>query len=932
MNLQKIDMRLKGWAGILLLIALTVLAGCRKADSKLHIAVAQCSYDDWRLKMNSEMRTVAATRHDVELHFRHAGDNSRLQVAQIDSFIREKPNLLIVAPNEADTVSCAVERAQKAGIPVVVVDRMVSCPHFTAYVGCDNVKIGHDAARFFAARHPEGGVVWQVTGLAGSTPAADRARGFLDELAHFSQFTLLPAADGEWNAHKAAAAARRLLAQGMKPDFIFVHNDPMAAAVQQVMAEHGLHPAIVGVDALDGTGLGLDLVEQGKLEATMYYPTAGDRVMDLALDILDGKPYRRMVETGTALVTKDNVGIFRRQAREMMEREERINRLAWQLDSTLGEYRAQRLLLFVVCGAILLVLALFGMALRAYWQKRKWNEQLAAQNKLLQQQRDELVRMSRQVEEATQSKINFFTHVSHDFRTPLTLIAGPLEQLQTMVPAQSTQHGLVQTARRNVAVMLRLVGQILDIRRIESGQMPLHLSRVKVNCKVEEWVRNFQPMAAARHIHLLTDTEKSEVPEEGIWMDEEKVERICFNLLGNAFKFTPEGGEISVKVAFDRQEDGGVLRVVVSDTGCGMTEEEAHHVFERFYQSDHTGGGSGIGLTVARCFAQMHGGDIEVESRGKGKGAAFVVTLKPQPAPDDGQEQTAGSGALHIDPVEVMPANSCDEMGHFCADNATECPDKAGDKRNADTALPLVLVIDDNDDIRSYLSGMLSGDFRILTAADGAEGLRLARDRQPDLIVCDMMMPVMDGMACLKAIREEEEIACTPVVMLTACALDEERIAGYEGGADAYIAKPFSPAVLRARLLAICENRRRLRALLAQGAGLPETLVVPRTDKDFATRLRELIEHHLADTEYGVEEMAHDMAYSRTQLYRKVKTLTGLTPLDILRKARLHRAKECLSHGMSPSEVAYATGFASPSYFSKCYRAEFGCAPSEEAG
>lgn len=213
-----------------LLCCLWLACGCQRQSPTLRIGVAQCSDDPWRHKMNSEMRTVAATRHDVTLHFRHAHDNSSLQVAQIDSFIAEGVDLIILAPNEAEAVSPAVERAWHADIPVIVVDRQVSTPHFTAYVGADNLQVGREAAQCLAAQHPQGGTVWQVTGLSSSTPAAERTRGFADEMARHPQFTLLPAADGGWKPDKAAQAARQLLASGMRPDFIFAQNDPMAAS------------------------------------------------------------------------------------------------------------------------------------------------------------------------------------------------------------------------------------------------------------------------------------------------------------------------------------------------------------------------------------------------------------------------------------------------------------------------------------------------------------------------------------------------------------------------------------------------------------------------------------------------------------------------------------------------------------------------------
>ena len=902
------------WPAVVGMMALLLLAGCRKDSEQCHIGVAQCSDDAWREQMNREMKTVAATRHDVVLHFRHAADNSTRQVAQIDSFVSERMDLIIVAPNEADTVCAAVERAEKAGIPVVVVDRQVRTPHFTAYLGGDNLKMGREAAAYFAATHPEGGTVWQVTGLGGSTPARERAQGFAEEMKRHAQFRLLPAADGGWKAETAAAQTKRLLAQGQRPDFVFAHNDPMAAAVEQVMAAHGLHPAIIGVDALDGKGLGLNLVEEGRLKASLIYPTAGDRVMDVALRILDGQPFERSQSFTTALVTKDNVNIFRQQGRQMAEREERIANLGSVLSSTLSEYHTQQLLLGLAVGAALLVMLLFAVALRAFWLKAKWNERLEKQNRLLEKQRDELAEMSRQVEEMAQSKLNFFTNVSHDFRTPLTLIAGPLEQLFEKAPPESEDHALLAIARRNVAVMQRLVSQILDVRRMESGQMALHLSRVPLREKLGEWTSGFLPMAKAHDIELLTDFSHLALPEDTLWLDEEKLERICFNLLSNAFKFTPRGGHICLSASTATDSIGRLLTLRLSDSGRGMSPEEAAHVFDRFYQCDDLNGGSGIGLTVTQGFARLHGGTVRAESDGPGCGTTFVATLYEQPAPADGLEHSAGTGAMHINPLEIMPSG-------------TEASQSAPEEAKK----PLLLVIDDNEDIRNYLRTMLARDFRVTTAADGAEGLKATQSERPDIVVCDMMMPVMDGLSCLKAIRADAEVGCTPVVMLTACALDAERVAGYEGGADAYVAKPFSCAVLRARLLSLLEGRRRFRALLAAGTGLPECVVAPEEDKDFALRLRRLIEEHLSESDYNVEQLARGMALSRAQLYRRVKQLSGESPVEILRKARLARARDLLAAGAAPGEVAYATGFTSPSYFSKCFREEFGFPPSEAA-
>ncbi len=491
-----------------------------------------------------------------------------------------------------------------------------------------------------------------------------------------------------------------------------------------------------------------------------------------------------------------------------------------------------------------------------------------------------------------------------------------MEQLAIADNLTPSQHTLIKIADKNVRILKRLINQILDFRTYENGKLNVNLTEVNFSALVSEWVDAFRSVARKKDIKL-----NVEIPENQdfkLAVDVEKIERVVYNLMANALKYTPSNGNVTFKCSCD----GKTLRFSVKDDGPGITEDDGKRIFDRFYQVDKIHPqGSGIGLSLAKAFVELHGGAIMLESK-VGKGSEFSVTLP----------------VAHVDcKTDVRsPVIKCEEV-------EAELGDVDNENVKFDNEKPLVLVVDDNEDIRSMLKELLAGEYNVISAADGKEGIRMAARYVPDVVVCDVMMPVMDGLECCRHIKEEVSTSHVPVLMLTACSMDEQRAAGYESGADGYLSKPFNSAVLRSRIESLITNRRRIRNLWSKEgsrsegdldkpiAVTKENRVAPKdVENEFYSRFLELVEQEMGNSEMNVDQLASEMGLGRSQFYRKIKALTNYSPVELIRNLRLKRARHLLTTtDKSISEIAYEVGFSTPAYFSKCYREAFGETPTD---
>lgn len=898
-----------------LLLSILCLAGilmsCTQKHTRYRIGVSQCSDDEWRHKMNNEIVREALFYDGVEVEIRTAKDNNRNQIADIKYFIDKKVDLLIVAPNEAAAITPVVEKAYRQGIPVVVIDRKILSDKYTAFVGADNYEIGKDVGQYILNRLHGKGKVLEITGLEGSTPAMERHKGLTDVLKEEPGIEITASVDGAWLQSVAGEKMDSVFQTNKNIDLVFAQNDRMAigaylSARQQQLEKEML---FVGIDALPGKEYGVEQIINGVLDATFIYPTGGDKVVQVAMDILEKRPYERDTKLSTALVDKTNARVMQLQTDHITEQDGKIERLNNQVNEYLSRYSAQTMFLYACLIILLLFAALLAIIVRAYWTKNRMNMELSRQKKKLEEQRDQLISLSKQLEEATHAKLVFFTNVSHDFRTPLTLVADPVEQLledKTLTPRQQS---LLKVVHKNVHILLRLVNQILDFRKYENDKLELVRANMNLRVQLQEWSHSFQTLALKKHIHFVLEVNDDRA-DYLMAVDAEKMERVYFNLLSNAFKFTPENGTITVTLSTLTKEEGGrYARLVVADTGSGISVQHIRHIFDRFYQIDVNHAGSGIGLALAKAFVELHGGEITVDSV-EGKGTVFTVdipmTVVEEPSADLVQEPRITQQTV-VEELEDM------ETEEQIPDENKEC----------------ILIIDDNADVRDYVKSLLKEEYTVIEAPDGRAGLKKAMKYVPDAIICDVMMPVMDGLECCRKLKTELQTSHIPVMLLTACSLDEQRIQGFECGADSYISKPFNSKLLLVRLRNLMDNHKRLKQFFGDKTTLSKESV-SEVDKGFVDRFRELIEENLADSELSVEDLGSKMGLSRVQLYRKIKALTNYSPNELVRIARLKKAASLLaSSEKTISEITYEVGFTSPSYFTKCYKDYFGESPTD---
>ena len=922
---------------IIYVAIIVLLTGCAQQPRKYVIGVSQCSEDIWRDKLNDELKMGEYLNDSLIVKLASSNDDNVLQNKQINQFVDEGVDLLIVSPNQLSAISKAVERAYDKGIPVILYDRKTNSDKYTAFIGCDNYTIGKSMGTFIAQQLQGKGRIVEIRGLEGSSPALERHRGFMDAIKPYPGLQVVASEGGNWKEEGGIQAMKRILKQTQDFDYVFAHNDCLAwgayVAARQMRVKRNYK--YTGVDGMATEGGGLELVRDGIFEASYLYPTKGDEVIALAMKILKHQPYERDNYLSTSIITQANAALTLMEARDAERQTHNLKTLHKQVNQYLSDYNSQKVMLIGLCLFLFVCLAAAALIFRGYLIKVKLNETLAKTNGELKrlnvelgEKNGELKRLNEEVLELTHSRLVFFTNISHELRTPLTLIADPVEMLLEDAGIKGKSRELLKMVQRNALALQQLVSNILDFRKIQNGKMELKLYRFDIVKTLTTWVGDFQLTAERKQIRLHLDVDDLKGSHEMI-ADQEKISRIVFNLLSNALKYTPAGGEIFVSL----KDEGANLRLDVRDTGKGISQDEADKIFERFFQAKGAASGTGIGLALVKSFVELHHGEARVESE-PGKGSDFIVVIP--------REQEGDSQVIHND-VDIVDnsvnasastgKNIVDESVLQYIDDGDRSRGKVQQLVNENTNRPTVLVIDDNTDIRQYERTLLQDEYVVLEAADGKEGLAVALKEVPDLVICDVMMPVMDGLEFTKQLKTNTATSHIPVIMLTAKNLEEHRAEGYEHGADSYITKPFHSKVLLARIENLLRQRQLLKNLY-QGSKEAEKEIseahLEDRDKQFLKQLQAIIQKNLSDSEFGVENMGQQIGLSRVQLYRKVKAMTGSSVVDLLRKARLAKARRLLeTRSMSVSEVAYEVGFSAPSYFTKCFKDEYGMLPGD---
>lgn len=894
------------------------LASCGggEAHKRFVVGVSQCSEDTWRDKLNEELR-IAATYYDVDLQIKSANDDVRLQTEQINRFVEQGVDLLVVAPGQV-SISPAIDKAYEKGIPVIVFDRRTHSDKYTAYIGANNHEIGASMAEFMANANTAGTKVVELCGLSSSSPAIERGEGFDSVAALRPNIDIVKKVYADWTEEGAYRVMDSLLSTPY-PAFnsIFAHNDRMAMGARRAVVKHGIDPKTIklcGIDAMPQQGGGMQLVAEGKLFASSIYPTRGDEVMRLAMKILTHKPYNRENRLSSALVTEANARVLLMQNDETTRQQGHLSELRNRVDKTVSDFKTQRIYLLIMLGALLLLGMAYVYVVRANRAKARLNRQLADS---VEQQRQ----MTKHIEELTHTQLQFFTNISHELRTPLTLIAGPTEQLLEDKTVQGTHRRMLQMVERNTKILIQLVSEILDFRKVQNNKAVLKLNRFNLAETLRLWADDFGAVTSRKGITVKVDA-PADAADTTVIADRDKLARVFFNLMSNAVKYTPQDGTITITL---RHNDGSFFFTMNNNSVKTISKDDLPHIFERFYQPKGSIGGTGIGLALVKANVDLHHGSISATSSQE-EGTTFSITL---PDTQEGYDPDADNDGNKDNSTKAEQGYVDDSYAPVNVE-AAEKAERITNAEDFDADRPLVLIIDDYNGMRAYLRSILQDHYNVSEAVNGQQGLERARREVPKLVVCDVMMPVMDGLEFTRRLKADTATSHIPVILLTARSLSEQREEGYGTGADSYLTKPFTGSLLLARIDNLIHSRTLLRSLFSGNSKEEEKEeeMLGAQDQTFVTRLREVIRDNMGDSDFSVERIGEEIGLSRVQLYRKVKALTGQTPVELLRKARLERSRRLIEKTeKSVSEIAYEVGFTSPSYFNKCFKDEFGISP-----
>jgi len=897
---------------LFLYFALFACLACqRERNPRYVIGVSQCSEDLWRQTMNEELkREVALYQANTEVLIRSVKDDTPKQIADIEWFIEQKVDVLVVSPNESEACTPVIEKAYQQGIPVILVDRKIATESYTAYVGANNYQIGKEAGHYAIGILKGKGNIAEVRGTKGSTSDAERHKGFVDALKNAPEVQIVAETWGNFLQADAKTQMQQLFQEHPHIDLVFAMNDPMAAGTHEAaMQFNGKIPFIIGVDALQQVGI--QNIENNVQDASFIYPTGGEKVIELAMKILHKQPFERENILNTTVVDKSNVRILQLQTEQIAEKQAKIENINNQLSESLIQHTNQRMLLYLSITAIVLITVFLLMAIRAYRAKSKTNSEL-------KRQKEQLEIVSKQLEEATQAKLLFFTNISHEFKTPLSLILGPVQTLLAHNSLPKEEQDLLFLIKKNSNRLLHLISEVIEFRSYENNKMQMYFTKGNLKSFLTELNSFFTDRIKQKKLNFQFVAEDTSFE---MAFDKEKVEKIYFNLLSNALKFTPQEGSINVSLT---KEDlplppskGEVAVLRVFNSGSYIPKDKQNEVFEHFYKINPDSEGSGIGLALVQALVASHNGTISVEST-EGEGTTFVIRLPFS------QEQVSAKAVYdsnyietHLDLLPSLPA-SAEKLKLPTA--SPSAPEK-----------PTVLIVEDNEDMRQFIRYILSDNYNLIEAENGEEGFEVAKKHLPDVVISDVMMPKTDGFDLCQLIKTNVATNHIPVILLTAYALDEQKQVGFESGADAYISKPFNVKLLKTRVRKLIENRKKIRESFSNFL-LNETKqeTLGKVEQQFITDFTQYVENSIANPELNIDEIADALGLSRSNLYRKIKSLTDYSPNELIRTIRVKYAKQLLnSKAKSISEVAYEVGFSSPSYFAKCFKDFYNESPTE---
>lgn len=910
---NKIYLMLKTTFQILSFLLLGACFTCSNPQVKKNIiGFSQCCKDDWRAVMENEMLRELEFHPQAELRIKVAGGNSPKQIAQIKEFLEEGIDLLIVAPNEAEPLTEIIEEVYQKGIPVILVDRETTSNQYTTYVGANNYEIGRTAGHYIASQTNKSGKIIELTLPQSMTPGVGRSDGFREALKQYPNLETIASFDAGWALENVDDWLTEALEKLPEANIIYGHTDLLTKRAYQIIRAKGKAKQFfyLGIDGLAGKNGGIQMVEDGILNASLLYPTGGTESIKVAMQILNNFPIEKRVELNTTVIDPENARIINHQMEKVLSLQENIGQQKNLINELENFYQNQQVLIYILIGSLLLTIILGGSFWRSLQLKKEANENLRLKNEEVVQQQQQLIQMSEEVKLATQAKVDFFTNISHEFKTPLTLIMGFADDLLPSPKLNRDMQQGIYLIKENANRLLRLVTQLMDFRKMESAGMRVKASENNLIAFINTTLSSYRRIAKKRNIDLKLISRYEKLL---LWFDVNMLDKVLFNLLSNAFKFSPNDSEIIVSVSKDNLESK--VKIKVEDKGKGMHPETIAHIFEPFYQGEGSKqSGTGLGLPFSKKLVQLHHGDISVQSI-SGKGSRFTITLPLGNAHFSKEQLVDGAPKQFIDDQSIIPPNLIE--------------DKLTPERfDKDQTL---LIIEDNPDIQFFLHKKLNSAYEIIEALDGETGLSIAFEQTPDLIICDVQLPGENGLVITKKIKGDLRTSHIPVLILTSQSSLEQQIEGTKAGADAYITKPFNIQFLKEKINNLLYNRQLIKDSYGKELIVINDKAAPNAlDRQFLNQFFEYIEANYSRQDFQITDLSKELKLSRSQLYRKIKALLGMSLSDCIQNIRLQKAEGLLKEeSLTIAEIAYQVGYTSPEYFSTVFKNRYGITPTQ---
>lgn len=896
------------------LIAIFFFSSCQKdiEAGRVRIGFSQAMFnDDWRRSMNNEMKIQASLDPNIDLTILDANYEVERQIKQIEELIADSVDILIISPIQSDPVTSVAQKALDVGIPVLVVDRKTENQTYTAYLGADNIEVGRNAAKFIASTGQNSVKIIEIRGLAGSSPADERSLGFHQIIDKSDNAAIVGTIEGDWEKESIQEKFRSLLERNNDIDYVFAHNDRMARGAWEVAKDMGLENTIhfVGVDGLNDPNGGIQMVQDGILKATILYPTGGGEAIKLALKIFKKESVAKNNILATTVIDRLNADIMKNQFDKINEQQANIENQLEAIKIQEERYYSQNNLLKITMALLAIILSLTVYGVYSIFAISKKNRQLQLTNKKITVQRNQIEKIAKEVKISNEAKVNFFTGLSHELKTPITLILSAIESISGIAKEKGSKlKNEVELIYNNSHRLLRLVNQLLDFRKVEERKFALRASKTNIHKFSKNIASDFEREAKKRNIDFKLTTNNEEL---NLFLDRNLMDKVYFNLLSNAFKFTPDNGKI--RVAINDNRDENTVSLHFKDSGIGIPEKEIQHVFQAFFKgSNNRKNSSGIGLHLSKEFVDMHKGSIEVTST---HGTEFIVTLKKgQDHFDDGEI---------IVEHDLIDTNVIDFASGYMDDDAYLIQQTSNDNEKYS-----ILIIEDNRDLLSFLKNKLKSTYEIYVS-DGSDAVERSFEIIPDIVICDVFLPDKNGFEICEILKKDLRTSHIPTIILTALGDKESYIKGLESGADLYLTKPFSYSILIQSIKSLLYNREKLRFYYTSNIHkIEDTDTFGNLEQQFVNKLNTLIMDNLGNSEFSVENLAQDLNISRVQLYRKIKAIMGISISDYIGNMRLERAKALLeSTTLSVSEIAYSAGFSSPNYFSTTFKNKYGTSP-----